>query len=260
MKKRATWQLPDGVSSGTWDYANSSTIAGDYDRYFANHAMFRLDQEITHRLFQPGKLVIDLGCGTGRALLPLLDRGLQGVAFDLSQGMLEEVRQKGAQTGHQVTCVRGNLVDMRCFADSSFDYAMCLFSTLGMVRGSGPRTRTMEHVSRIMKQNGLLVLQVHNYWAHLFDPGGPRRMIRSWWQARMRRDVEPGDRFYPYRGIPNMFLHSFTKKELRDLLAGHGFRIVEWHPLNATQTDRLPFPQLFEGVRASGWIVVGQKT
>jgi len=259
MKKRATWQLPDGVSSGTWDYANSPTIAGDYDRYFANYAMFRLDQEITNRLFRPGQRVIDLGCGTGRALLPLLDQGLHGVAYDLSQGMLEEVRQKATDAGHQVTCVRGNLVEMSCFADNTFDYAMCLFSTLGMVRGSGPRTRTMQHVSRIMKPNGLLVLQVHNYWAHLFDPGGLWSMLRNWWRAKTRGDVEPGDRFYPYRGIPDMYLHSFTKREIRSLLANHGLHIVEWHPLNATQTDRLPLARVFEGLRASGWIVVGQK-
>lgn len=265
IRRNASWQLPEGVSSGTWDYARTDSIASDYDRYFAEHGMFRLDQEVTQRYLEPGKWVIDLGCGTGRALVPLVEKGLHGVAFDLSQSMLDTVQQKLLDENKAdnrtsgIHCVRGNLVDLRCFAEASFDYAICLFSTLGMIRSSKSRRQMIEHTARILKPDGLLILQVHNYWVHMFDPDGPLWMIRNFCRAKYRRDVEVGDRFFPYRGIPDMYLHSFGSGELKSLLTNNSFEIVEWLPLNANQNGTLKWPGLLSYLRASGWIVVARK-
>ena len=259
MKKRANWQLPTGVSSGTWDYSRSDQIATDYDRYFARHGMFTLDQSVLQHYFSAGKSVVDLGCGTGRAILPLIESGMEGVAVDLSDKMLAEVRRKADDLVLDVDCVRANLVDLSCFAEHSFDYAICLFSTLGMIRSHAARERVMEGISRIVKPGGLFVFQVHNYWVHLFDPEGPWWMIRNLTRTFVKRDVEIGDKFYLYRGIPDMYLHSFTRRELRSMLRGHGFRSIEWLPLNASQSGRLKFPSLLGSLRASGWIVVAQR-
>ena len=231
--------------------------------------MFSLDREILDRYVERGSQrtngpsFIDLGCGTGRSSLPLLERGLTGVAFDLSQRMLEEVQSKVAGDAGElqpgIECVRGNLVELDCFADRSFDYAICMFSTLGMIRGSSAREQTLRHVARILKPGGLFVFQVHNYWVHLFDPDGPWWMFRNLVRATMKRDVEVGDRFFPYRGIPNMYLHSFSGRELRKLLVYHGLETVESIPLNATQSGALRWPWLWGYVRASGWILVSRK-
>lgn len=267
--QRAHWQLPEGVSPGTWDYAQSSSIASDYDDYFRGHGMFELDQTVIQRHFQfaPGSQprVIDLGCGTGRALEPLVAMGLRAVAVDLSQEMLETVRAK-PELRDATTSVRANLVDLSCFRDDSFDFAICLFSTLGMIRGSDQRAQFIQHVSRILKPNGLFVLQVHNYWVHVFDPDGPLWMLRNFARAKIKRDVELGDRFFLYRGIPEMYLHSFGKRELRKLLTGESnkssgkqLEIIESIPLSPQQDAQLAFPGLLEWLRASGWIVVARK-
>jgi len=255
--RRAAWQLPDGVSAGTWDYAESESVASEYDDYFRNHGMFALDEQVLSKHFEPGRSVIDLGCGSGRALVPLVARGLQGVAFDLSQQMLETVRDKPEL--ESTSCVRGNLVDLDCFCDAAFDYAMCLFSTLGMVRGSEARARTVEHVARILKPDGLFVFQVHNYWVHFFDPEGPMWMLRNLVRAKTKRDVELGDRFFNYRGIPEMYLHSFGLREIRSLLLSHSFEIVETIPLNPRQDAELAASWFLGAVRASGWIFVARK-
>lgn len=257
-KRRATWQLPDGVSPGTWDYSESDSVAQDYDSYFRQHGMFRLDQQVMDRHLKAGRWVVDLGCGTGRALEPLVARGLSGVAFDLSQQMLETVRDKPALRD-TVACIRGNAVDLDCFADKSFDYAVCLFSTLGMIRGSEQREQTVQHVSRMLADDGLFVLQVHNYWVHVFDPDGPLWMLRNLFRSRWKKDVELGDRFFPYRGIPDMYLHSFRKQELTSLLRRHAFEVIESLPLNAQQDGPMSMPWLLERLRASGWIMVARK-
>lgn len=263
-KTRTNWQLPDGVSPGTWDYAQSTSIASDYDDYFRGHGMFELDRDIIDRHFQRDGCVIDLGCGTARALEPLIAKGLQGVAVDLSQEMLETVRSK-PKLRSTTTAIRANLVDLDGFGDETFDYAICLFSTLGMIRGSDQRSKFVEHVARMLKPGGLFVVQVHNYWVHVFDPEGPLWMLRNLFRSKIKRDVELGDRFFLYRGIPDMYLHSFGKRELRRLLTNNRSRtkaeleIVESIPLNPRQDGRLALPWFMEWLRASGWIVVARK-
>lgn len=260
MKKHVAWQLPRGVSGGTWDYSQTVDIADSYDAYFSNHGLFDLDESVVRRHTQAGDCLIDLGCGTGRAILPLLERGIDCVAFDLSQPMLSQVQAKAGQVANKgsLMCVRGNLVDLSCWADASFDQAICLFSTLGMIRGHDARREFVAHVSRILKPGGIFILQVHNYWVHVFDPEGPWWMLKNAARTLVRRDVELGDRFYPYRGIPDMFLHSFSCKCLRKILSDAGFQIVEMLPLNASQDKPLFAPNILSGLRASGWIVVAQ--
>ena len=261
MNKRAHWQLPDGVSPGTWDYSQSESIARDYDAYFRDHTLFRFDEDVTHQYVKPGESIIDLGCGTGRAVRRLVHSGFDAVGVDLSQTMLDEsLTRIGADVQGSYSAVRANLVELDCFRNESFDVALCLFSTLGMIRGHDHRQLVLQHASRILKSGGRLILQVHNYWAHSFDAEGPWWMLRNLVRTWFRRDVEIGDKFYPYRGIPNMYLHSFTKRRLWRMLRVAGLEVEVSYPLNENQSNQLRWPWFWDGLRASGWVVVARKS
>lgn len=253
---RPHWLLPEGVTRGLWDYAHSDHIANEYDVYFADHQLFALDEQVLLRHFEPGKIVADLGCGSGRALVPLVKRGLRGLAVDLSEPMLRVVRAKADAEGLDIQCVRANLVELDGLADGAVDYAVCLFSTLGMIRGGDNRRRMLEHARRIVRPGGLFVLHVHNFWNNVHDPGGPWWVLSSFWQSWWDGDYELGDKFFPYRGIPNMYLHVFTQGELTSALAAAGFAIKEFLPLDSTLSRPLSHSWFFGSFRASGWIVV----
>jgi len=203
----------------------------------------------------PG-LVADLGCGTGRALLPLVRRGHRGLAVDLSPHMLRIVDEKAAEEGLPVRCVLANLVELDCLRDDSLDYAICLFSTLGMIRGRNNRRCVLGHVRRILKPGGLFCLHVHNTWSSLFNPAGRAWLARHLLALPFRRKLELGDKFYPYRAIPNMFLHTFTRGELVRELRRAGFRIRELIPLAVHRQRPLRWAWLFGRLRANGWIAV----
>lgn len=260
MQKRSlpSWPLPPGVSRSVWEYAHTAHIAEDYDDFFACNRLFELDQEVVARHIRPPGLVVDLGCGTGRALLPLVRRGLRGVAVDLSADMLRIVQEKAEREDLGIQCVQANIVELDWLRDESVDFVVCLFSTLGMVQGARNRLRALRHARRALKPGGLLVLHVHNFWFSLYDPGGPWWIVRNLLRSAVRRDAERGDKYFAYRGIPQMFLHVFTYRELRRLVRRAGFRVREMTPLSASRSQCLRWPWFFGSLRANGWILVGQ--
>jgi len=258
---RPHWQLPSGVTRGLWDYARSRAIAEDYDEYFANNRLFHFDQQLVLRELElrgigPGALIADLGCGTGRALAPLARQGFRGLAVDLSEPMLTEVRKKAKEDSLPIRCVRTNLVNLDAITDESVDGVLSLFSTLGMIHGRANRRLALGHACRILKRGGPLVLHVHNYWYNLYDPGGPWWVLGGLCRAILKRDIEAGDKFFPYRGVPNMFLHVFRLGELKRDLRQAGFRVTRIVPLAPQRYRELRASWLAGTLRANGWIVV----
>jgi SAM-dependent methyltransferase len=156
--------------------------------------------------------------------------------------------------------LRANLVQLQCLRAASVDHAVCLFSTLGMVRGRAHRRTVLQHARRILRPKGRLVLHAHNRWSSLRDPGGMAALWRSWWAARRNATADFGDRIYPYRGLPNMFLHSFGARELRKDLTAAGFHVAGWYPLTPRGDAELRCRRWLGGLRAGGFMVVAERT
>lgn len=259
LSSDAAKDFPPGVTRGLWEYASADHIAEDYDEYFSYNRLFELDEQVLNRHFKKKGTVADLGCGTGRALVPLARRGFSGIAIDLSEPMLRVVRRKADAEDLPITCLRANLVELDGLADGQVDYAMCLFSTLGMVEGRGNRRRILAHAGRILKPGGLFIMHAHNYWYSLFDPGGPAWVAGNLWQSLTRRGVERGDKRFRYCGVPDMFLHLYTRGELTGELRRAGLAIKEVIPLDPQRHRALRWPWLLGRLRANGWIVVCEK-
>jgi ubiquinone/menaquinone biosynthesis C-methylase UbiE len=62
-----------------------------YDAYVAD---FEADFEIYLRMIKPGLKVLEIGCGTGRVLKPLLESGASIIGVDISHEMLVLARNK----------------------------------------------------------------------------------------------------------------------------------------------------------------------
>src|SRR5262249_39585205 len=144
------------------------------DAYFAGHPLFASDARILDEHFvTPGRLV-DLGSGAGRHSLRFACRGFSVVAIDLSRPMLQAVARKAEEAGVSVLTVEANLCRLECLADETFDYALSMFSTLGMIRGRPARLKALREAFRILRRGGRLALHVHNLWLNLRNPQGRR--------------------------------------------------------------------------------------
>ena len=187
-------------------------------------------------------LILDLGCGTGRLARPICQAGIDVLAVDLSQTMLDEVlkapppnnspehpSEQADSTRQRATVVlplRANLVQLECIRDSVADHAICMFSTLGMIQGRANRICFLRHVARTVRPGGTLILHVHRRWAALRESGGFARLLHSWVDSIRRPESEFGDATYAYRGLNNMFMHRFTAAELKSELTAAGWTVT----------------------------------
>jgi SAM-dependent methyltransferase len=264
---RATWQLPAGVSRGTWDYATKPEIATEYDQFHAGHPLLDLDRKlIAEHLGESAvrtdgtpRVAVDFGCGTGRNLLPLAEKGWRVVGVDLSVEMLREFKKKSEATPREkpALAIRANMANAECFASDFADAVLCMYSSLGMVKGQANRRSFLKHANRILTREGKLIVHVHNRGSWLRDPGGIGRSVSGWLRARRDRDWEFGDSVYAYRGLPSMFLHLFSESEFRWDLKSSGFRIERLYRLNRQSSSVLKLGWLSH-LRSGGFLAVCQ--
>lgn len=260
-----SWKLPAGVSRATWDYLHSEHIASEYDAYFVDSPLMQLDLRVLRSRLPPASstapiVVADLGCGTGRVACELLPLGYHLINVDLSPAMLRQVAAKiplPYQTRCQ--CISANLVDLATALPShSIDWCVCLFSSLGMIRGRQHRQKCLEGVRQVLKPGGTLMVHVHNRYYSLRDPGGPSWLLRSWLASCWQRDAEFGDRMYSYRRLPQMFLHIYSRRELLADLRAAGFRSLELLPISAQGDQLLPTKTLGCDIRAGGFFALAR--
>ena len=105
------------------------------------------------------------------------------------------------RAGVDLLRVEANLCRLGCFPDATFDYALSMFSTLGMIRGRDARRRALAECRRILRPGGRLALHAHNLWLNLRDRQGRAWLIKHAVRSIFTRD-ELGERRMTYRGIP----------------------------------------------------------
>lgn len=255
----ADWQLPPGVNRGLWDYLHDPAIARDYDASLAGTPLFDLDQRFveTH-CPRPGRL-LDLGCGTGRLLLAMTQRGWWTLGVDLSAEMLHVAADKAMSAGVTVNLLRANIPELDGLAAGSFDSVACLFSTLGMVMGQEQRRRVVGHAFRLLRPGGRFILHVHNRWFNAWDRAGRAWLLRDGLRSWAGR--ESGDRIMPvHQGIAGLTLHLFTRREVCRLLTDAGFRLLEVRPISLHPDGRLPCPAWFGWLRAYGYLLAAERS
>ena len=218
------WQLPAGVDRGLWDYLRADDMVAGYDAQMAVSPLARTDVAFCERAFSPRGRLLDMGCGTGRLCVHFAAKGYDCVGVDLSEPMLAQSRANASAAGVSCEWKTANLVELGDLPDQSFDYAACLFSTLGMVRGADNRAKVVANAYRLLKPGGRFVLHVHNRFFRGLGAGVV-------WRQRLRtflRRADAGDvtMSQAYGGAP-LTLHHFTRRGAFRLLTNAGFRVVE---------------------------------
>lgn len=171
------------------------SIAPVYDDFTAHHNYEAwvgtlLSLAETHGL--TGHTALDVACGTGKSFLPLLERGWQVTACDISASMLALARQKAGDR------VRTELADMRELPIfGSFDLVFCLDDAVNYLHTQAELEAALRRMAANLAPDGLLVFDSNtltNYGGffteHIEMESGGMRMI---WDGLTPRDVGPGE-------------------------------------------------------------------
>jgi SAM-dependent methyltransferase len=162
-------------------------------------------EEVVARFLAPvaGRVVLDVGTGTGRAAIALASRGAVVTGVDASAEMLAVAARRATAAGVPVTLTRGDAHGL-AFSDRAFDAVICLRV---LMHAPGWRTSLAE-LCRVARTR-----VVFDY---------PALVSAAAFQAAFRRAAHAvGARVEAYR--------VFSDRAIRDALAANGFRIAGVH-------------------------------
>jgi len=146
------------------DSTFGQAIADQYDSLFPHIAPNLIDR--LHELSAGGK-VLELGIGTGRIALPLLERGVEVHGIDASPAMVDKLRLK--PKGKKIP------IRIRTFAEfkmkEKYDLVFVVFNTFFGLLTQREQISCFKSVARILKPNGKFLIEAFVPDLGRFDGG-----------------------------------------------------------------------------------------
>jgi SAM-dependent methyltransferase len=128
-----------------------------------------------------GGPLLELGCGTGRLLVPLARAGYDVTGVDLSQEMLRAARARvdAAGLAQRVTLVHGDYSDARLAGP--YRLALVMMNTFLHLTTLSEQLRALRHWREHLTPGGLLLIDVFNPdMAHLAGLDGRIEWDKTW--------------------------------------------------------------------------------
>jgi SAM-dependent methyltransferase len=169
-------------------------LAPAYDFLTAGHdhaAWALLLEELAMGAGLRGRKLLDVGCGTGNALTPMLERGYEAVGVDASPGMLDVARDKLGGT------VELHVADMRSLPVlGSFDLLWSVADAVNYLLTDRDLVSAFDGFRRNLAPDGVIVFDVDTlrtfralYSSLIVVPGDDRTVII---EGRNRDAIDDG--------------------------------------------------------------------
>jgi SAM-dependent methyltransferase len=169
-------------------------IAPVYDDFTAHH-----DYELWLGNLLPllearglsGSRLLDVGCGTGKSFIPMIERGWEVTACDISASMVELAR---AKVGSLAELTVADMRELPVLGE--FDLVFCLDDAVNYLLSSEELERALTGMVRNLAPDGLLMFDVNTIEAYRtffaeeveVEMNG-RRLL---WHGHASPDAEPG--------------------------------------------------------------------
>jgi SAM-dependent methyltransferase len=130
--------------------------------YDLEHAEFTDDVEFLIELADLGDgAILELGCGTGRVLLPLAAAGHEMIGVDLSKPMLDVCATRAAQSGLDITLHRGDMADLHLVPGAPFGMIVASLNSVMHLTSAAQRGLLAAAFS-VLETDGRLVIDTLN--------------------------------------------------------------------------------------------------
>jgi SAM-dependent methyltransferase len=127
-------------------------VQSEWDRFMSDPSRSRATQDAVCGL--EVKRVLDIGCGAGQEMCPLVDRGAFGVGIDLNSRVGQIGRQLFAGCG-RVSFLRTDS-ELLPFMDNCFDVLICRLALPYM-----DNARALGEMARVLRPGGVFLLKIH---------------------------------------------------------------------------------------------------
>jgi SAM-dependent methyltransferase len=196
-----------------------------------------------------GGPVLELGCGTGRVTLPLVEDGSEIWALDLSEEMLAHLRRKAARlpaaAANRLHIVHASMAEFDL--GRRFDLIIAPFRAFQALSERAEQESCLECVRKHLSERGRFIMHVFKPKG-VFDESWVQPEAFDWevmdsatgklvkrYETRRRidlhRQVLHVDLIYRIEGAPDVVeplaISYFHEEQMRSLLLRHGFRILE---------------------------------
>lgn len=104
------------------------------------------------------KIVLDLGCGTGKYLAPLYKLSKKYIGLDISQEQINIAKRKVKNEKVKFICSTAENINL---ADESVDVIISTW-VLGTILDRDRRLKTLQEAERVLKKNGKIYLVENN--------------------------------------------------------------------------------------------------
>lgn len=192
------------------------------------------------------RTILDLGCGTGGHIVPLLQQGFQICGVDASESMLHIAKTKLKGLDLKAKLIKSRLDRFRF--PQKFDAIICMFSVFDYLTTNQEIIKTLRRVSAHMKREALFIFDFWNEESveRHFSPC-KKRSFRNGNMTIERHSsttLDPRKRqakveyccLIKEKGRPRETfrethkLRYFTLDEVNKFLTIAGLRVVGWYP------------------------------
>jgi SAM-dependent methyltransferase len=165
-------------------YETQEFIADLYDVTYNSRNDRDINFFIDYALKTRGR-ILELGCGTGRVLIPTVKSGCEITGLDLSSQMLGKCREKLSQLPDEirekVKLVQGNMVDFH--TGEQYSLVTIPFRPFQHLISVEEQKSCLEHIGQHLIPQGSLILDIANcYPPAMYDP-------KYWAEQENQRDL-----------------------------------------------------------------------
>ncbi len=192
-----------------------------------------------------GRTALELGCGTGRVLLPLAEAGFHVIGLDKSAALLAVARRKLSKQGFESETVASDSAadgsrmarlvqaDMTSFelAQTEVDFAFVVSNTLMHLTTQAEQLLALQCAHRHLRAGGLLLIDLFNPDVAYLESISGIQELADWWE-----DEESGARVLKWTTR-----YVDAARQLQDTI----FVYEEIFPDGRNAQTRLAFPLRF---------------
>jgi len=154
-------------------------------------------------------MVVDLGCGNGRHLVPCAEHCKQAMGIDISGELLGIVQKKlKGKNLNNAVLLHADMVNLPLKNDTVD--SILFIAALHNIKGKDKRIQSLKEVKRVLKKDGTALISVWSRWQDKYR----KHFLKKWFTKKGQTEFGDIEIYWRQHSldIPR-FYHLYSKKE-----------------------------------------------